>query len=107
MTIPAMSEQERGIRLRLDDAVRRMQAGLHRCPAVDELDYAGLTQAATAVASTNRALREAAGLARSLEQLDDLTSEAMQILSAGRLAFSVVRDVLTVLSAEIDIRSAA
>jgi hypothetical protein len=107
MTIPAMSEQERAIRLRLDDAVRRMQAGLHRCPSVDQLDFADPAEAASAVASTNRALKEAAGLARSLERLEDLTSEALQILSACRLAFSVVRDVLTVLSAEIDIRNVA
>lgn len=107
MTIPAMSEQERAIRLRLDDAVARMQAGLHRCPSIDELDFTDLASAAATVATTNRTLREAAGLARSLERLDDLTAEATQILSACRMAFTVVREVLTVLSAEIDIRSAA
>jgi len=107
VTIPAMSDQERAVRLRLDDAIARMQAGLHRCPSVDELDYADLAQAAANVAATNRALREAAGLARSLERLDDATTEALQILAACRVAFSVVRDVLTVLSAEIDIRNAA
>jgi len=107
MTIPAMSEQERAIRLRLDDAVARMQTGLHRCPSIDELDFTDLASAAATVAATNRALREAAGLARSLERLDDLTAEAMQILLACRMAFTVVREVLTVLSAEIDIRSAA
>lgn len=107
MTVPAMSEQERALRLRLDDAVGRMQAGLHRCPSLDDLDYTDLAQATATVASTNRALREAASLARSLERLDDVSAEAMQILSACRIAFSVVREVLTIMSAEIDIRSAA
>jgi len=102
-----MTNEERDIRLRLDKSVTQIRRGLKRCPSVDELPYSDLDESDTIVAEVNDALHEALSCTESLEQLRLASEDAVLIASASRTALGLVREILTALSAKIDIQRAA
>jgi hypothetical protein len=109
MPIP-MTPEERELRLRLDEAVGRIRSNLARCPFIDELGFLepdDVAEAAALTVEANRNLLDAMSCTESLEQLRDVSDEAVQIVATSRTALAVVREVLTSLSAALDSRRAA
>jgi hypothetical protein len=105
-----MTAEERELRLRLDEAVRRIRSTLNRCPFVDELDYLDDTdvEAAAALADeANRSLLDAMSITEGLEQLRGASEDAALLCATSRTALGVVREVLTALVAAVDCRRAA
>jgi len=105
-----MNAEERELRLRLDEAVRRIRSTLSRCPFVDELDYlddADVEAAAALADEANRSLLDAMSITEALEQLRGASDEAALLCATSRTGLSVVREVLTVLVAAVDYRRAA
>lgn len=106
----AMTSEERELRFRLDEAVRRIRSTLKRCPWVDELDHvtdADVDLAAALVAEANGSLQGLESCTDALAQLRGASEEAIALIVTSRHAAGVVREVLTVLSAAIDCRRAA
>jgi hypothetical protein len=105
-----MTAEEQELRLRLDEAVRRIRSTLNRCPFVDELDYldeADVEAAAALADEANRSLLEALSCTEALEQLRGAATDAALLCATSRTALGVVREVLTVLVAAVDCRRAA
>jgi len=105
-----MTAEERDLRLRLDEATRRIRATLNRCPFVDELDYlddAEVEAAAALADEANRSLLEALSCTDALSQLRGASEDAALLCATSRTALGVVREVLTVLVAAVDCRRAA
>lgn len=105
-----MTVEERELRLRLDEAVRRIRSALNRCPFVDELDRlddAAVDAAAAVADDAHRWLLDALDCTAALEQLRGVSEEAVLLCATSRTALGVVREVLTVLVAAVDCRRAA
>lgn len=105
-----MTAEEQELRLRLDEAVRRIRSTLNRCPFVDELDYldeAGVEAAAALADEANRSLIEALSVTEELSNLRGASDEAALLVATSVTALGVVREVLTVLVAAVDCRRAA
>lgn len=102
-----MTAEERELRLRLDESVRRIRSSLGGCPAIDDLDFVDVDSAAVVANEAARALIEAMSCTEALENLREASEEAVLIAATSRTALGVVREVLTVLTAAIDCRRAA
>lgn len=105
-----MTAEERELRLRLDEAVRRIRSSLNRSPFVDELDYlddSGVEAAAALADDANRSLLDALSCTEELSNLRGASEDAALLCATSRTALRVVREVLTVLVAAVDCRRAA
>lgn len=100
-----MTAEERELRLRLDESVRRIRSSLAKCPFIDELDYvdgAAVDSAAFHADEANEWLRNAESCTEALATLRGASEDATVIAATSRCAMGVVREVLTVLTAAID-----
>jgi len=105
-----MSLNERELRLRLDEDVRRIRSALDKCPFLDELDLIDepeVEAAGVLAAEANRWLLDALDCTDELERLRGASQEAALLVATSRTALGVVREVLTALTAAIDCRRAA
>jgi hypothetical protein len=102
-----MTQEEVELRRRVDAAVGRMRTALNQCPPLDDPRIVDFGHAVGLVDEANDALREAMSCTDSLESLEDASSEAVLLVSSSRMALAVVREVLTLLTAELDSRTAA
>jgi hypothetical protein len=105
-----MTAEERELRLQLDEAVRRIRSNLRGCPFIDELDFlqpVDVNKAAWLADEANRSLLKALSCTEALAQLRNASEEAVQIVATSRTALTVVREVLTGLSAALDSRRVA
>ena len=101
-----MTAEEAALRAELDRAVRRVEREVRRCPALDELPYRPSAEAAAAVENTNCALKDAEQVVDLLERLTNTTQEAVRLVACARLGIATIREVLTMLCAELDARAA-
>lgn len=102
-----MTTEERDLRLGLHEAARRIRSILGRCPAVEELDLVDIDRAARLVNEATDALRDAMTFTAELDELRGASEDAVLLAATSRTALGVVREVLTILTAAIDSRSAA
>lgn len=100
--------REDELRARLDVSVRRLRSTMNAYPAgIEQIDGVDLTIAGERLDDATDALAEAMDVTTSIEQLTEASEEAVLLASTSRMALRVVREVLTLLCAEIDSRRVA
>lgn len=103
MSDTTMTAAEAALRNELSAAV--IQA--RRVPDLDATPDNGLTEVAASVDQANAALRDAESCSDALAELEAVTTEGMLLSASASMAIAAIRELLTLVCAEVDARRAA
>lgn len=97
-----MTAQELDLRLELERHVNEIRAAIDTAPLLQELDPLAFQGAGECISAANDALIEALTIASALEALTNATEESVLLVSSARMALALIRESLTLLTAELD-----
>lgn len=102
-----MTPAEVALRSELSAAFIRGRRALRRVPELSTVSADRLTEVAASVDQANAALRDAESYGKALGELEAVTTEGMLLSASASMAITAIRELLTLVCAEVDARRAA
>lgn len=102
-----MTAAEAALRTELSAAVTQAHRAIRRVPDLNTVPADGFPEVAASVDQANAALRDAESCSKALAELEAVTTEAMLLSASASMAIAAIRELLTLVCAEVDARRAA
>ena len=99
---PSMSRDEIALRDDLDRNIQKIRSALSACPPIEALLPQHRPRIRCALDGAHAGLMAAQRNINTMADLGVATEEALQLVPTTRMALQVVRDVITLLTAELD-----
>ncbi len=102
-----MTAAEAALRTELSAAVSQARRAIRRVPDLDTVHPDGFAEVAASVDQANAALRDAESCGKAIAELEAVTTEGMLLSASASMAITAIRELLTLVCAEVDARRAA